>query len=94
MTATDAVGSFIDRLLERRYGVRYSPKWWKRYHDQTHRHMVMLACPECPDAAELGRMMVEDGFYAAMSYNDCQAAMAAYWAGASEKGTGGAPTDE
>jgi len=58
MTATDRVGDIIDWLCERRYGTPYSPKWWKRYHDHVHHDgNVMLACPCCPDAAELGRMI-------------------------------------
>ena len=76
MTTTDFVGSVIDRLLERRHGAPYSPKWWKRYHDQTHQRTVMLACPECPDAAELGRQ-IRAGRVVAASFNDFRAAMEA-----------------
>jgi len=76
MTMTDAVGGIIDRLLERRHGARYSPKWWKRFHEQSHHHgVVMLACPECPDAAELGRMIHEGPVIT--SYDDIQAALRA-----------------
>lgn len=57
MTGADAASRVIDWLLERRYGAQYSAKWWMRVHTQDHRNMVVLACPECPDAAELYRLL-------------------------------------
>lgn len=73
--ATDLIGGVIDRLLERRHGAPYSAKWWKRFHDQSHQHMVMLACPECPDAEELGRRIRNGPVI--ISFDDFRAAMEA-----------------
>jgi hypothetical protein len=91
MTATDMVGMFIDRLVERRYGAPFSAKRWTRHHAQLHAptedgrtRSAQLACPECPDAAELGRRLLA-GHVIYLSYNDFDEAIrAAYKGGVGE----------
>lgn len=73
VTATDLVGFLIDRLLERRYGAPYSPKWWARRHAQDHQRCLTLDCPHCPSAEEVGQRLAAGWLPPAMSYNDCRA---------------------
>lgn len=82
MTGADFAGQIIDRLLERRRGAPGSRKWWQRLHVAAHNRMVMLACPFCPDAAELRRMIYSGPVIA--SANDIKAALRADPEGPSE----------